>query len=91
MKDNFKQWLISLDQFLFCSVAFFLSLFNHNINVYADLTLSAQAYRLSQRGYWYGRLLEKLINLLFAFFEADHCKKAYESELKNNHLPEDMV
>lgn len=90
MKENFKQLLISGDQFLFCLVSFLLSLFNHNVNVYADLTLSAQAYRLSEKGYWYGKALRWFIDLLFRPFEKEHCKQAYQSEMDKGHLPDDL-
>lgn len=90
MRENFKQLLIALDQFLFCFGCFILSLFNHNVKVYADLTLSAQAYRLSSKGYWYGKALEAVIDFMFRPFESQHCRKAYESEKQNSHLPDDM-
>lgn len=88
MKHNITQLLISLDQFMYCFIGTILSLFNNNIQVYADMTISAQAYRLSQRGYWYGRALQKVINCLF--FDSEHCKKSYESEINNKHLPDDV-
>lgn len=91
MKENFKQWLISLDQFVFCTIAFLLSFVNRQITVYADLTISAQSYRLAKKGYWYGKLMMKVIDFIFSPFEKEHCLKAYESEKANNHLPNDML
>jgi hypothetical protein len=49
-----------------------------------DETLSARAYRLrdkSDRAY-------KYINKVF-FWQADHCKEAYDSEIERKHLPSD--
>lgn len=68
------QVLIALDQFvntLFCG--------------YADETLSARAYRHAE--------IKKdrrwpmvIINALF-FWQKDHCKSAYESEVERKQLP----
>lgn len=86
---NLKQTLIALDQFLFCLTGLILSLFNSKISVYADFTISAQAYRLELRNTWYGRLMRKSIDLLFSPFEKEHCKKSYEAEMSHGHLPQD--
>lgn len=88
---NLKQVMIAIDQLLYCIIGSLLSIFNHKIKVYADLTISAQAYRLAEKGKWYGKLMRATIDLLFRIFEEDHCKKSYESELKGSHLPEDIV
>lgn len=71
------QVLIALDQFvntLFCG--------------YADETLSSRAYRHAE--------IKKdrrwpmvIINTLF-FWQEEHCKTAYESELERAHLPPSM-
>lgn len=50
---------------------------------YADETLSARAYRLRELS----SLPYKLINGLF-FWQDDHCKQAYYSEVFNKQLPE---
>lgn len=49
---------------------------------YADETLSARAYRLRDLS----SLPYKLINALF-FWQDDHCKQAYYSEVFNKQLP----
>lgn len=49
---------------------------------YADETLSARAYRLREESV----LPYKLINALF-FWQDDHCKQAYYSEVFNKQLP----
>ena len=74
-----KQFLIAFDQVL-------------NTMVYikgdgwgfADETLSARSWRLrdlSSRPY-------RVINALF-FWQENHCKEAYESEMNNKHLPKE--
>lgn len=85
---NLKQTLIALDQLVYCVCGSILSVFNPKIEVWADMTVSAQAYRLSEKGYWYGKLLEKTINTIF--LNKNHCKEAYDSELNNKHLPDDL-
>jgi len=51
----------------------------------ADETLSARAHRMHIKGRrsW----PRNLINLLF-FWQEDHCKEAYVSELERKHLPD---
>lgn len=88
LKHNLEHTLIALDQLVYCVIGTILSLFNPKIEVWADMTVSAQAHRLSNKGYWYGKLLEKTINIIF--FNKNHCKEAYESEKNNSHLPDDM-
>lgn len=71
------QVLISLDQFV-----------NTLLCGYADETLSARAYRhaeIKKDRRW----PMTLINALF-FWQDDHCKHAYESELERSHLPPGM-
>lgn len=85
---NLKQTLIAVDQLAYCVIGSVLSVFNPKIEVWADMTISAQAYRLSEKGYWYGKLLKGAINAIF--FDRNHCKEAYESELAREHLPNDL-
>lgn len=51
---------------------------------WADETLSSRAYRWSRNAqrHW----PRKLIDALF-FWQPNHCRAAYESEKKRNHLP----
>lgn len=72
MKRRLLNLLIALDQFLFCVVCLGDS--------FPDETASSAAYRLEQQRHWAGRLFRPLIDTLF-FFEPEHCRKAYESEV----------
>lgn len=88
---NLKQVLIAVDQLIYCIIGSILSIFNHKIKVYADLTISAKAYIMDSKGKWYGKLLRVTIDLLFRIFEKDHCYKSYLSEKNGSHLPKDVV
>ena len=50
----------------------------------ADETLSSRAHRLKieRNRKW----MSAIINVIF-FFQKDHCKTAYESEVEREHLP----
>ena len=54
-----------------------------------DETLSAAAWRTEQKGRWLGRVFRPLIDLVFALFEKDHCRKSFESERSGRHLPKE--
>lgn len=56
-----------------------------------DETLSAAAWRTEQKGRWLGWVFRPLIDLLFALFEKDHCRKSFESERNGRHLPKEYV
>lgn len=69
---DYFQVLVAIDQLL-----------NTLVGGYADETLSARAYRRYLRGKpWCARV----INVLF-FWQDNHCKEAYESELVDRQLP----
>ncbi|EQM95091.1 hypothetical protein [Oxalobacter paraformigenes] len=55
---------------------------------WADETISSAAWRkrCESKGW---ALLRKMIDALF-FWQTDHCKTAYESELKRRQLPEEL-
>lgn len=53
---------------------------------FADETLSARAYRLSIKGSASWKMAQRIINALF-FFQSNHCRSAYESELQRRQLP----
>ena len=72
--DGF-QILVAIDQ-----------LINTFIGGYADETLSSRAWRRSLRG---KPLVAKIIDCLF-FWQTDHCKTAYESELDRMQYPPSM-
>lgn len=92
--SNLLQCLIAFDQLLYCTIATILSVFNHKISAYADMTLSAQFYRLSERGCKYGKILMYITDFIFIVLTfrkvKKHCYKAYQSELSNSHLPNDL-
>ena len=70
------QVLIAIDQ-----------LFNTLLGGYADETLSSRAYRLElERGRSWGR---KFVDTLL-WFDKDHCKESYESEIERRQLPPSM-
>lgn len=87
---NLKQTLIALDQLIYCMIGMILSIFNRKITVYADLTISAQSYRLEQKGYWYGHYARVIIDLIFRPFGKQHCYLSYLSEKQGGHLPDDL-
>ena len=73
---DYLQVLIALDQ-----------LVNTFFGGMADETMSSRAHRLKiERG---RKVPSMLINSVF-FWQKDHCKAAYESELERAHLPETM-
>lgn len=51
-----------------------------------DETLSSRAHRMRLKGHRYWGWTATAINLLF-FWEADHCRAAYESEQRRTQLP----
>ena len=54
---------------------------NAILNGDPDETLSSRAYRMQQKGQKYWWWTAKAIDLLF-FWQKEHCKQSYESELK---------
>lgn len=55
-----------------------------------DETLSSRAHRMRVKGHRYWGWTARAINLLF-FWQQDHCRQAYESELARRHLPPAMT
>lgn len=79
---NLKQLLIALDQLANVLIALLCG-----YKGWSDETLSAKAYRLElERGRTWAR---KLIDGLF-FFDKDHCKESYESEVLKRQMPPSM-
>ena len=83
-QSKLKTWgyhvLIGLDQ-----------LFNAIIGGAADETLSSRTYRgavLAKHPRKRWRIWYRVINAVF--FDANHCKTAYESEIKRRQYPEDF-
>jgi hypothetical protein len=69
-----KNTLIAFDQL--CNALLFGS---------PDETFSARAYRLRSDGWW---VVYILINCIF-FWQEDHCKGSYMSEVIRKHLPDE--
>lgn len=55
----------------------------------ADETISARCWRLREKN-WRWSLARKTVDALF-FWQENHCKSAYESELKRRHLPPEYM
>lgn len=69
-----KQNLIAVDQVV-----------NTLIGGWADETLSSRAWRAERDGRLFGKIFRPMIDTLF-FFDPEHCKGAYLSELgRGNH------
>jgi hypothetical protein len=47
--------------------------------------MSSAAWRLEQKGKIQGKIFRPLIDWLF-WFDPDHCKTSYESEVNRNHF-----
>lgn len=75
MKKYCKNILIALDQTV-----------NTIFNGEPDETLSARAWRLHKR-YWYARVAQILLDLVFTPFSHNHCYESYLSECNRKHLP----
>lgn len=71
-----KQLLIAFDQLL-----------NTLFRGYADETLSSRAYRHYRDG---DRKWPKILIDAVLFFDKDHCKASYESEILRRQLPPEM-
>lgn len=71
-----KQVLIAFDQ-----------LINALLGGWADESLSAHAWRLHLEGKrdWPYQLIDTLL-----FFDDNHCRESYESEIERNQLPPSM-
>lgn len=82
LKHNGWQFLIWVDQGIGGLVS---TLFKER--AFADLTLSANAWRWEQEGvrHW----PRKLIDALF-FWQEGHCKDAYDYEVERGPFPDDM-
>ena len=79
---NLKQLLICLDQ-----LANVLIGLVGNRKSWADETMSAHAWRMQlEHGRTWAR---KLIDALF-WFDKDHCKESYKSEMERRQLPPSM-
>lgn len=72
-----EQMLIAFDQFI-----------NAICGGWADETLSCRAWRQREKkSRW--KIMRRVIDALF-FWQKDHCKTAFESELQRRHLPKEL-
>ena len=79
---NLTQLAIAIDQLFNVLIGMLCG-----YKAYSDETLSAKAYRLElERGRTWAR---KLIDGIL-FFDKDHCKESYESEILRRQLPPSM-
>lgn len=72
-----KNVLIGIDQ-----------LVNTLLGGYPDETMSARAYRLEYNGKLIGKILRPIIDCIM-FWDDNHCKESYESEVLKKQLPKD--
>lgn len=77
MPKRSEQIPIAIDQFI-----------NTVFGGWADETISSRAYRMQGKSGKFAKL-RKLIDGLF-FWQKEHCKTAYESELQRRHLPPEL-
>lgn len=78
MKQRIFNLLIALDQFVFCLITL-----GHSR---PDETISAWAWRSKCAGKLRGRVACGLIDWVF-WFDPEHCKRSFESELQRRQLP----
>lgn len=64
-------------------------LFNTVLGGDPDETLSSRAYRTEQKGRVFGKVFRPIIDTIL-FFDKDHCRTSYESELYRKQMPEDI-
>jgi hypothetical protein len=70
-----------------------LTAYDQLVNTYfkgwADESISSRAYRRSLKDCKQCGMMQKIINTIF-FWEPDHCKRSYESEMVRSQLPPSM-
>jgi len=57
---------------------------------YPDETFSCRTHRKAQAGQWFWRLLQWIIDRIF-FWQAGHCREAYQSEQLRRHFPAELA
>lgn len=77
--NYFLRLLIAADQLLNVLIC----------NGYPDETMSSAAYRMEAQGRFWG-FMRPVIDALFAYWQKEHCKNAYEAELRWQQLPKDF-
>jgi len=78
------QLLIAIDQLVNVLITPF------HPGAWADETLSSRAWRMERKGRPWGRILRPIIDLLFHFGGAGHCKRSYEGERTGRDLPPEL-
>lgn len=81
LKQRALNWLIALDQFLFCTVCLGQS--------YPNETASAAAWRLDRDGHWAGRLFRPVIDFFF-FLDPHHCERSFHNMMRGEFMPPDL-
>lgn len=81
LRHNLKQILIAIDQL---GNAVLCSLFEPHVQVWADESLSAHAWRWEINGvrHWPRKLIDGLL-----FFDKNHCQESYKSEVLRRQAP----
>lgn len=72
MKSRVLNILIALDQLAYVLITLG--------NGKPDETMSAAAWRLEQKGQWFGKIARPAIDTLF-FWDKDHCRTSAEAEI----------
>ena len=70
--------LISIDQLVWVFVTLGYG--------YPDETISSASYRYEKKGALWARFMRPFVDFLF-FFEKDHCRNAYQSEVLRTQAP----
>jgi len=82
IKARIFNWLIGLDQFLWVTISLGYG--------YPDETISSASYRYEHMGHSWAKIARPTIDFLF-FWEVDHCRVAYESEMLRKHSPKPLT
>lgn len=82
MTQRILNILIALDQLIYVLITLGAG--------YPDETLSSAAYRLDQKGHFWGKIWRPIIDWLFTYIQRDHCRKAYEAERRRSQVPPDL-
>jgi len=77
MKRRILNILIAIDQLIYVLITLG--------NGSPDETLSAAAWRFEQAGRWQGKLFRPFLDKLL-WFDPDHCRTSYESEVYRSKL-----
>ena len=75
---------MTISQYILNTLIAIDQLVNALFRGHPDETLSSRCYRNAQK-YWYARYCQVVLDFLFRPWGPDHCKEAYESELKRKH------